>query len=126
MKFTDGRWLRQTAVTALDAAEAHSIAKRARFVVDAPDASDQAAPDTLQVPLLILTLSSQLPIVRAYRAFTGGLARGSQIPLVPGIDSSPGLKTATAQAGARTALDPYGMILQPAGGCHQLDFELPA
>jgi hypothetical protein len=35
-----------------------------------------------------------------------------------------GAQTVTAQNGARATPDPLGMILEPAEGSHQLEFEL--
>jgi len=89
MKFTDGQWLLQPGVTAHYAAEARSVAADGgELVVHAPVRPIVDRGDTLQGPLLTVTLSSPLPDIVRVRIehFTGGLARGPQIPLVPQAD----------------------------------------
>jgi alpha-D-xyloside xylohydrolase len=84
MKFTDGQWLVRAGVTANYAAEAHTItAEPGRLVVHAPVRAIRHRGDTLQGPLLTVTLSSPLPDVVRVRIehFTGGIARGPEIPL---------------------------------------------
>ena len=110
MKFTDGQWLLQPGVTAHYAAEAHSIATEGgKLVVLAPVRPIRDRGDTLQGPLLTVTLSSPLPDIVRVRIehFTGGLARGPQIPLVPqadmAVDINDGAESATLTAGELTA-----------------------
>ena len=110
MKFTDGQWLLQPGVTAHYAAEAHSIAAEGgKLVVHAPVRPIRDRGDTLQGPLLTVTLSSPLPDIVRVRIehFTGGLARGPQIPLVPqadmAVDINDGAESATLTAGELTA-----------------------
>jgi alpha-D-xyloside xylohydrolase len=84
MKFTDGQWLLRTGVTAHYAAEAHTItADGGRLVIHAPVRPIRHRGDTLQGPLLTITLSSPLAGVVRVRIehFTGGVARGPEIPL---------------------------------------------
>src|SRR5271165_2289748 len=91
MKFTDGQWLLQPGVIAHYAAEAHSIASEgSKLVVQAPARPIKDRGDTLQGPLLTVTLSAPLPDIVRVRIehFTGGLARGPQIPLLPTADIS--------------------------------------
>jgi alpha-D-xyloside xylohydrolase len=86
MKFTDGEWLLQPGVTAHYAAEVHSIATEGnKLVVLAPVRPIKHRGDTLQGPLLTVTLSSPLPCIVRVRIehAAGGLARGPQIPLMP-------------------------------------------
>jgi alpha-D-xyloside xylohydrolase len=84
MKFTDGQWLVQAGMTAHYAVEAHTITTEpGRLVVHAPVRPIRHRGDTLQGPLLTVTLSSPLPDVVRVRIehFTGGVARGPEIPL---------------------------------------------
>ena len=86
MKFTDGQWLLQPGVTAHYAAEVHSIASEGnKLVVLAPVRPIKHRGDTLQGPLLTVTLSSPLSCIVRVRIehAAGGLARGPQIPLLP-------------------------------------------
>ena len=88
MKFTDGQWMLLPGVTAHYAAEAHTIAASAdQLVVHAPVRPIRHRGDTLQGPLLTVTLSSPMPDVVRVRIehFKGGLVRGPEIP----INSSP-------------------------------------
>ena len=110
MKFTDGQWLLQPGVTAHYAAEARSVAAEdGKLVVHAPVRPIRDRGDTLQGPLLTITLSSPLPDIVRVRIehFTGGLARGPQIPLAPqadvAADISDGAESATLTAGELTA-----------------------
>lgn len=125
MKFTDGQWLLQPGVTAHYAAEARSVATEGgKLVVLAPVRPIRDRGDTLQGPLLTVTLSSPLPgIVRVrIEHFTGGLARGPQIPLVPQADSAvdinDGAESATLTAGeltARVRKTNWGMTFEAGG-----------
>ena len=110
MKFTDGQWLHQPGVIAHYAAEARSIVSEGgKLVVHAPVRPIKDRGDTLQGPLLTVTLSAPLPDIVRVRIehFTGGLARGPQIPLVPAadmaVDISDGAESATLTAGELTA-----------------------
>ena len=110
MKFTDGQWLLQPGVTAHYATEAHSIATEGgKLVVLAPVRPIKDRGDTLQGPLLTVTLSSPLPDIIRVRIehLTGGLARGPQIPLVVqagiAVDANDGADSATLTAGELTA-----------------------
>jgi alpha-D-xyloside xylohydrolase len=110
MKFTDGQWLLQPGVTAHYATEAHSIATEGgKLIVHAPVRSIRERGDTLQGPLLTVTLSSPLPDIVRVRIehFTGGLSGGPQIPLVPeaesAVDINDGVEFATLTAGELTA-----------------------
>ncbi len=74
MKFTDGQWLHQPGVIAHYAAEAHSIASEdGKLVVHAPVRPIKDRGDTLQGPLLTVTLSAPLPDIVRVRIehFTG-------------------------------------------------------
>jgi alpha-D-xyloside xylohydrolase len=89
MKFTDGQWLLQPGVEAHYAAEAHSISEEdGKLVVLAPVRPITDRGDTLKGPLLTITFSSPLPDIIHVRIahFTGGLARGPQIPRVAQAD----------------------------------------
>ncbi len=91
MKFTDGQWLLRTGVTAHYAAEAHTITVgQNQLVVHAPVRAIRHRGDTLQGPLLTVTLSSPLPDVVRVRIehFAGAVERGPQIPLVPTTDAA--------------------------------------
>ena len=110
MKFTDGQWLLQPGVMAHYATEAHSVATEGgKLIVHAPVRSIRERGDTLQGPLLTVTLSSPLPDIVRVRIehFTGGLSRGPQIPLVPeaesAVDINDGVESATLTAGELTA-----------------------
>jgi alpha-D-xyloside xylohydrolase len=86
MKFTDGQWLHQAGVIAHYAAEVRSIASAdGKLIVHAPTRSIKDRGDTLQGPLLTVTLSTPMPDIVRVRIehFTGGLARGPQIPIAP-------------------------------------------
>jgi alpha-D-xyloside xylohydrolase len=92
MKFTDGQWLLQPGVTAHYAVEARSInAEDGKLVVVAPARPIRDRGDTLQGPILTVTLSSPLPDVVRVRIehFTGGRVRGPQIPLFRQADTTP-------------------------------------
>jgi len=125
MKFTDGQWLLQPGVTAHYVAEAHSIvAEGGKLVLLAPVRPIRERGDTLQGPLLTVTLSSPLPDIVRVRIehFTGGLARGPHIPLVPQADAvatiNDGADSATLTAGELTARvkKPTGGVTFEAGG----------
>ncbi len=125
MKFTDGQWLLQPGVIAHYAAEAHSVASEGgKLVVQAPTRPIKDRGDTLQGPLLTVTLSAPLPDIVRVRIehFAGGLARGPQIPLVPSADISveisDGAESATLTAGELTALvkkDNWGITFEAGG-----------
>src|SRR5271166_1231874 len=110
MKFTDGQWLLQPGVIAHYAAEAHSVASEGgKLVVQAPARPIKDRGDTLQGPLLTITLSAPLPDILRVRIehFTGGTERGPQIPLAPvadiAVDIGEGAESATLTAGELTA-----------------------
>jgi alpha-D-xyloside xylohydrolase len=110
MKFTDGQWLIQRGVTAHYAAEAHSITSAGdHLVIHAPVRPIKDRGETLQGPLLTITLSAPLPDIIRVRIehFAGGLTRGPQIPLVPTAETvvkiDHGADSATLTAGQLTA-----------------------
>jgi len=125
MKFTDGQWLLQPGVIAHYAAEAHSVASEGgKLVVQAPARPIKDRGDTLQGPLLTVTLSAPLPDIVRVRIehFTGGLARGPQIPVVPtadiSVEISNGAESATLTAGELTVLikkDNWGITFEAGG-----------
>src|ERR1044072_7365994 len=84
MKFTDGLWQLRPGVTALYAAEAHDIwAEDGTVTVTAPTTVIHRRGDTLNRPVLSLTLSSPLPDVirvRVARRVGGGEERGFELP----------------------------------------------
>jgi alpha-D-xyloside xylohydrolase len=89
MKFTDGQWLLQPGVIAHYATEARSIAPDdGKLIVHVPTRPIRERGDTLQGPLLTVTLSAPAPDVIHVRIehFTGGIARGPQIPIRPAAD----------------------------------------
>jgi alpha-D-xyloside xylohydrolase len=101
MKFTDGQWLLRTGVTAHYAAEAHSIAvKGDRLVVHAPVRPIRHRGDTLQGPLLTVSLSSPLTDVVRVRIehFTGGKPCGPEIPLAVDGDAAVAIENAAEAA----------------------------
>ena len=110
MKFTDGQWLHQPGVIAHYAAEARSIASAdGKLVVHAPVRPIKDRGDTLQGPLLTITLSAAWPDILRVRIehFMGGLVRGPQIPLAPApemvVEIDDGPESATLRAGELTA-----------------------
>ncbi len=95
MKFTDGQWLLRPGVTAHYAAEARSITSEdGRLVIEAPVRAIRDRGDTLQGPLLTVTLSSPMRDVIRVRIehFAGGLSRGPQIPIFPRGNVSPEIR----------------------------------
>jgi alpha-D-xyloside xylohydrolase len=125
MKFTDGQWLLQPDVKAHYAVEAHSIvANDDKLVVLAPVRAISSRGDTLGGPLLTITLSSSLPdIIRVRIAhFTGELARGPKIPLVPQTAAPVTIRedgeSSSVTSGALTARvrkDSWGILFETAG-----------
>ena len=92
MKFTDGQWLLRPGVTAHYAAEARSVTSEdGRLTIEAPVRAIRDRGDTLQGPLLTVTLSSPMRDVIRVRIehFAGGLSRGPQIPIFPRGNVSP-------------------------------------
>ncbi len=84
MKFTDGQWMLQPGVAAHYPAEAHDITEEAgRLVIHAPTRPIRHRGDTLQGPLLTVTLSSPMEGVVRVRIdhFTPGKKSGPFIPL---------------------------------------------
>lgn len=84
MKFTDGQWLHRPGITAHHPAEAYDINEGVdRLVIHAPTRPIQHRGDTLQGPLLTVTLNSPLEGVIRVRIehFTGGNSPGPAIPL---------------------------------------------
>lgn len=109
MKFTDGQWLLRPGVTAHYAAEAHTIsAESDRLVMHAPVRPIRHRGDTLQGPLLTVTLSSPLADVVRVRIehFTGGAPRGPEIPLAvneaPAVAIDDAADAATLTSGGLT------------------------
>jgi alpha-D-xyloside xylohydrolase len=95
MKFTDGQWLLRPGVTAHYATEARSItSENGRLVIEAPVRAIRDRGDTLQGPLLTVTLSSPMRDVIRVRIehFSGGLARGPHIPISPRGNVSPEIR----------------------------------
>ena len=125
MKFTDGQWLLRPGVTANYAAEVRSISTEGgKLVVHAPVRPIRDRGDTLQGPLLTVTLSSPLPEIIRVRIehFTGGIARGPQIPLVPqanmAVEINDDAESATLTTGeliARVNRDSWGITFQAGG-----------
>jgi alpha-D-xyloside xylohydrolase len=84
MKFTDGQWMYQPGVTAHYPAEAHDIVREGeRLVISAPVRNIRHRGDTLQGPMLTVTLSSPLAGVIRVRIehFRGAAGAGPEIPL---------------------------------------------
>jgi len=84
MKFTDGQWLLRPGVTAHYATEARSVtSENGRLVTEAPVRAIRDRGDTLQGPLLTVTLSSPMRDVIRVRIehFAGDRARGPHIPI---------------------------------------------
>jgi alpha-D-xyloside xylohydrolase len=95
MKFTDGQWLLRPGVTAHYAAEAHTVTPESdRLVVHAPVRPIKHRGDTLQGPLLTITVSSPMADVIRVRIehFIGAAARGPEIPLA--VAKAPKVKVA--------------------------------
>ena len=95
-----------------------------KLIVHAPVRPIRERGDTLQGPLLTVTLSSPLPDIVRVRIehFTGGLSRGPQIPLVPEADSAvdinDGAESATLTAGeltARVKKNDWGITFEAGG-----------
>jgi alpha-D-xyloside xylohydrolase len=89
MKFTDGQWLLRPGVTAHYATEAHSIALVGeQLIIHAPTRPIKDRGDTLQGPLLTVTLSAPSQDVVRVRIehFAGGVARGPHLPIAPQTD----------------------------------------
>jgi alpha-D-xyloside xylohydrolase len=84
MKFTDGQWLIRSGVTAHYAAEAHDLSVQDNtLVVHAPTRPIRHRGDTLQGPLLTVSIDSPLEgVVRVkIQHFIGGATNGPVIPL---------------------------------------------
>ena len=95
MKFTDGQWLLRPGVTAHYAAEARSITSEdGRLIIEAPVRAIRDRGDTLQGPLLTVTLSSPMRDVIRVRIehFAGGLACRPQIPILSSGKVSPEIR----------------------------------
>lgn len=122
MKFTDGQWLVRAGVTANYAAEAHTItAEPGRLVVHAPVRAIRHRGDTLQGPLLTVTLSSPLPDVVRVRIehFTGGIARGPEIPLQVHADAP----VAIAETAEAVTLTSGGLTVRIKRADWEMSFE---
>ena len=99
MKFTDGFWQLRPGVTALYAQEAYDIrAQDDRLVITAPTKVIETRGDTLNRPVLTVTLSSPLDGVIGVRVehFTGG--REPQGFPLPGAAPGTGTTAGTASA----------------------------
>jgi alpha-D-xyloside xylohydrolase len=86
MKFTDGAWLLQPGVQAHYPAEAHDVTREGdTLVIHAPTRPIRHRGDTLQGPLLTITLSSPMDGVVRVRIehFSGAADRDPKIPLQP-------------------------------------------
>ena len=95
MKFTDGQWLLRPGVTEHYAAEARSITSEdGRLIIEAPVRAIRDSGDTLQGPLLTVTLSSPMRDVIRVRIehFAGGLACRPQIPILSSGKASPEIR----------------------------------
>jgi alpha-D-xyloside xylohydrolase len=110
MKFTDGQWLLRPGVTAHYAAEAHTVTPESdRLVVHAPVRPIKHRGDTLQGPLLTITVSSPMADVIRVRIehFVGAAARGPEIPLAvtkaPKVEIADTPEAATLTSGGITA-----------------------
>jgi alpha-D-xyloside xylohydrolase len=120
MKFTDGFWQLRPGVTALSAQEAYDIRKQDdRLVIIAPTKVIETRGDTLNRPVLTVTLSSPLDGVIGVRVehFTGG-REPQGFPLPGAVDNAgiaevadaggtlrAGDLTATVRAGAPWSLE---------------------
>ena len=109
MKFTDGQWLLRPGVTAHYAAEAHTItAEGSKLVVHAPVRPIRHRGDTLQGPLLTVTLSSPMADVIRVRIehFVGGHLKGPHVPLEVPAENAAAIaedeQSATLTAGGLT------------------------
>ena len=101
MKFTDGQWLLQPGVAAHYAAEAHTVTTEAdRLVVHAPVRAIKHRGDTLQGPLLTVTISSPMAGVARVRIehFAGGHQRGPFIPVATDAKSAVRIENGDAEA----------------------------
>jgi alpha-D-xyloside xylohydrolase len=95
MKFTDGQWLLRPGVTAHYATEVRSLnSEDGRLILEAPVRAIRDRGDTLQGPLLTVTLSSPMrDVIRVQiEHFAGGLARGPQIPIISQENVSPEIR----------------------------------
>ncbi|HWA88020.1 MAG TPA: alpha-xylosidase, partial [Opitutus sp.] len=122
MKFTDGQWLLRPGVTASYATEAHTLtAEPGRLVVHAPVRPIRHRGDTLQGPLLTVTLSSPLEGVVRVRIehFTGGLERGPVIPL----EASEQATVAIAEESESATLASGGLTVRVKKPGWELSFE---
>jgi alpha-D-xyloside xylohydrolase len=132
MKFTDGQWLLRPGMSVHYATEAHDLTiESGKLVVHAPVRPIRHRGDTLQGPLLTVTLSSPLPDVVRVRIehFAGAQARGPVIPLVPTqdaevqIEQSPegatltsgGLTTRVKKASWEVSFEAGGRVLTRSG-----------
>ncbi|HVJ57552.1 MAG TPA: alpha-xylosidase, partial [Terrimicrobiaceae bacterium] len=95
MKFTDGQWLLRPGVTAHYATEARSVtSENGRLVTEVPVRAIRDRGDTLQGPLLTVTLSSPMRDVIRVRIehFAGDRARGPHIPIASRANVSPEIR----------------------------------
>ncbi|PTY06347.1 alpha-xylosidase [Opitutaceae bacterium EW11] len=101
MKFTDGQWMLQPGVVAHYAAEAYDVFEEpSRLVVSAPTRPIRHRGDTLQGPLLTVSLSSSMPGVIRVRAehFSGASDPGPHIPLQTQGDAPVKIKLSEGEA----------------------------
>jgi alpha-D-xyloside xylohydrolase len=127
MKFTDGQWLLRPGVTAHYATEARSItSENGRLVIEAPVCAIRDRGDTLQGPLLTVTLSSPMRDVIRVRIehFAGGLARGPHIPISPRGNVSPEIRESadfaifkSGELGARIKRKNWALTFEAGGAC---------
>ena len=110
MKFTDGAWLMQPGVQAHYPAEAHDVTRAGdTLVVHAPTRPIRHRGDTLQGPLLTISLSSPMADVVKVRIehFCGAADHGPHIPLenqpAPAVTVVLGADEASLASGGLTA-----------------------
>jgi alpha-D-xyloside xylohydrolase len=91
MKFTDGQWLLRPGVTAHYATEVRSITSEdGQLVIETPVRAIRDRGDTLQGPLLKVTLSSPMrDVIRVRIEHFAGSVPWSQIPIFPRGNVSP-------------------------------------
>jgi alpha-D-xyloside xylohydrolase len=122
MKFTDGQWLLQNGVNASYACEAYEVETRKdELVVLATTRRIQHRGDTLQGPILTVTLSSPLEGVIKVRIehFSGGALKRPLIPLVE--QPAPAVKMFSSESEASLSSGPLSARVQR-GANYELSF----
>ncbi|HEU5078907.1 MAG TPA: alpha-xylosidase [Opitutaceae bacterium] len=124
MKFTDGQWMLQPGVTAHYAAEAYDVRQHEdSLVILAPTRLIKTRGDTLQGPLLTVTLSSPATDIIKVRIehFSGGRDRGPGIPLAADLGAP---KVQIAEQAHSSALRSGNLTARVShGGAYELSFE---